>query len=449
MLDTALEGDAVRGRLKADGDLANQPVALEGQFARNADGGIQVPNLKGSWASANVDVANLAVTPNGATGHGHLTFAKLEDLAPLLGTPLAGALDLDIATEPDDAGKVKVALRGDKLRSGTTGVQSLQLDATVTDPLGVAAADANLKADGLSGVAICGALPSTVKGDMKAFDATVGVIGVATNANVTARIEPSPDEIKVALQKFDGRYQGIPVALASPTQARVIGRASRDRPDDAAAGRRYGAAERRGRSGRQQSHGRHHGPAAQPGSIASRQAPTSRAACRPRRRSTARLPIRSLQASYSAERRAGQAAGDGAAAGAGAAGHGIDGQPAGLGRCAPVGRRRHQPRHQGQGLARGTGAGRARRLDRYRAVLAGARPQRAQRARHGAARSHAQHQRPDDHRLGHGLAHRRHALAAGKRHAAHRRRRADLAAGRHAADPAPALPDRAQRRRST
>jgi len=223
MLDTALEGDAVRGRLKADGDLANQPVALEGQFARNADGGIQVPNLKGSWASANVDVANLAVTPQGATGHGHLTFAKLEDLAPLLGTALAGAIDLDIATEPDNAGKVKVALRGDKLRSGTTGVQSLQLDATVTDPMGVAAADASLKADGMSGVSDLRRATVTVKGDMKAFDATVGVTGAVTNANLTARIEPSPDEIKVALQKFDGRYQGIPVALAGPTQARVMG----------------------------------------------------------------------------------------------------------------------------------------------------------------------------------------------------------------------------------
>ena len=110
-------------------------------------------------------------------------------------------------------------MRGDKLRSGTTGVRSLQLDATVTDPMGVAAADATLKADGLSGVADLRRATVTVKGDMKAFDATVGVTGVATNANVAARIEPSPDEIKVALQKFDGRYQGIPIALASPTRA--------------------------------------------------------------------------------------------------------------------------------------------------------------------------------------------------------------------------------------
>jgi translocation and assembly module TamB len=222
-LDTALDGEAVRGRLKADGDLANQPLALEGQFARNADGGVQVPSLKGSWASAKVDVANLAVTPKGATGHGHLTFAKLEDLAPLVGTALAGALDLDIATEPEDAGKVKVALRGDKLRSGTTGVQSLKLDATVIDPLGTATADATLKADGLSGVADLRSATLTVKGDRTAFDATASVTGTATNANVTARIEPSAGEIKVALQKFDGRYQGIPVALASPTRATVVG----------------------------------------------------------------------------------------------------------------------------------------------------------------------------------------------------------------------------------
>ena len=33
VLDTALEGEAVRGRLKADGDLANQPLTLDGRFA--------------------------------------------------------------------------------------------------------------------------------------------------------------------------------------------------------------------------------------------------------------------------------------------------------------------------------------------------------------------------------------------------------------------------------
>lgn len=223
LLDTTLDGQAVRGRLKADGDLANQPVRLDGQFERNADGGILVPALQGGWASASVDVANLTVTPKGATGRGRLKMTRLEDLAPLLGAPLAGALDLDIATEPDPAGKVKIALRGDKLRSGTTGVGSLQLDATVTDPMGAAAADATIKAEGLSGVADIGRANATVKGDLKAFDVTLAVAGPITNASLAAKIEPTPEEIRVGLQRFDGRYKGIPLALNAPARLKVAG----------------------------------------------------------------------------------------------------------------------------------------------------------------------------------------------------------------------------------
>lgn len=222
-LDTTLEGEAVRGRLRADGDLANQPVKLDGNFARNADGGVLVPTLQGHWASAAVDVTDLAVTPKGATGRGHLKMTRLEDLAPLLGTALAGALDLDIATESNDAGKVRIALRGDKLRSGTTGVGSLQLDATVADPMGAAAADATIKADGLSGVADISRANATVKGNLKAIDVTLAVAGAITNASLAAKIEPTAEEIRVGLQRFDGRYKGIPLALGAPARLKVVG----------------------------------------------------------------------------------------------------------------------------------------------------------------------------------------------------------------------------------
>ena len=98
-LDASLEGEAAKGSVKAEGDLANQPLTLAGRFSRNADGGLQVPSLQGSWASATVDVKDLAVTPQGATGSGHFKMAHLADLAPLIGTDLAGALALDIATD--------------------------------------------------------------------------------------------------------------------------------------------------------------------------------------------------------------------------------------------------------------------------------------------------------------------------------------------------------------
>jgi translocation and assembly module TamB len=222
-LDASLEGEAARGSVKAEGDLVGQPLTLGGVFSRSADGGLHVPSLQGSWASATVDVKDLAVTPGGATGSGHLKMARLEDLAPIVGTPLAGILDLEIATQSDDpAGTVKIALRGDRLRTGAAGVGNLQLDASVADPFGTARADATLKAAGLSGVAGLGSVNATVKGDRAAFDLTLQAAGRATSANVAARVEPG-DVIRVALQRLDARYQGIPVVLNAPTEVTVAG----------------------------------------------------------------------------------------------------------------------------------------------------------------------------------------------------------------------------------
>jgi translocation and assembly module TamB len=222
-LAAAVDGDAVSGSVKAAGDLANQPLKLDGRFARKPDGSIVVPAMNGRWASAAIEAKDLAITPSGATGSAQLRMAKLEDLAPLVGTPLAGSIDLQVATEPDSQGKVKVTLRSNGLRSGATGVGDLQVDAAVTDPLGVAAVDATIKANRLSGVTEVSQVNGTVKGNRSAIDLTVRAIGARTNANVAATIEPKDDEIAVALQKFDARYQGIPVALAAPAHVRVAG----------------------------------------------------------------------------------------------------------------------------------------------------------------------------------------------------------------------------------
>lgn len=218
--DTAHDG--VKGTVKADGALAHQALILAGTFAQQGDGGVLVPSLQGSWASASVDVKDLAVTPKGATGSGHLKMAHLEDLKEFLGADLAGAIDLDVATSDDPSGKVTVALRGDKLRSGSTGIGTLQVDAAVTDPLGVGATDATLKAERLSGVPEVNQVSATVKGDRTGFDVGLKVAGAA-NAALQAKIEPTPGEIRIALQKLDARYQGIPIGLNAPARLKVVG----------------------------------------------------------------------------------------------------------------------------------------------------------------------------------------------------------------------------------
>ena len=222
VLDTALEGDAVSGSLKANGDLANQPVTLDGRFGRKADGSLIVPSLSGGWASAAIDIRDLAITPTGATGSGHIRMAHLEDLAPLLGADLAGGIDAQIATEPDATGKIKLALRGDGLRSAGAGVADLQIDAAVTDPLGVAAVDATIKANRLSGVAEISQVNATVKGDRAAIDLLLQAIGPRTG-EPRRKDQTDGRRDRIALQRFEGRYQGVPLVLVAPAHAKVAG----------------------------------------------------------------------------------------------------------------------------------------------------------------------------------------------------------------------------------
>jgi translocation and assembly module TamB len=210
------------GKIKADGTVAHQALALAGAFAQQADGGVRVPSLRGSWASAAVDVKDLAVTPKGATGSGRLAMTHLEDLRELLGVDLGGAATLDITTTDDPNGKVTLALHGDKLRSGATGIGVLQVDATVTDPLGMAATEATMKAERLSGVPQVSQATATVKGNRSAFDVGLKVTGL-TNASLEAKVEPTPNETRIALQKFQAQYQGIPIALNAPAHLKVVG----------------------------------------------------------------------------------------------------------------------------------------------------------------------------------------------------------------------------------
>ena len=97
-------------------------------------------------------------------------------------------------------------------------------------------------------------------------------------------------------------------------------------------------------------------------------------------------------------------------AGAGAAGHGLDGRPARFARCPAVGRRQHSIAIRAAAPSRKAGrrlsSGRDQRRDRSRAALAGARPQRAQRHRTVAPRPHPQY-RQHHHRLGHDRARQR------------------------------------------
>ena len=265
----------------------------------------------------------------------------------------------------------------------------------------------------------------------------------APTPTLAARIEPRRDEIRIALQRFDGRYQGIPVALAAPTRLRIVGAQVRIEPDDAAPGRRpaFGSAAwsipqtaisasispacrsalvdtfapGTGLDGTLQAKAQVTGPMANPRI----QATYTATGVRLKRPETALLPALGVQGTASM----------------------AASQPRSMRACRPA---RAPTSHQGQGRAGGTAArsrSPARSISRRsrRRSASG-----AQRHRHRAARSHVQHRRHEDHRHRARSRSPTRALASRERPAAERRRGRVVAAGRHAAIQR-LLPDRPQR----
>lgn len=221
---------AVRGALEANGDVASQALTLNGRFERNATGGIIVPSFQGRWASAILDIADLAVTQARTSGHAKLGMARLQDLSPLIGTELAGSLDAEVTADPaSPAGRLDVRVRGADIRSGGIVVGALDLAGTIDDPTGNATTDLTLTASRLVGASGVNGLTATAKGDRQGLDVTMQATG-STAANLAARLEMVADEILIALQRFDGRYDRIPLSLVAPTRVRIAGQRIRIDP---------------------------------------------------------------------------------------------------------------------------------------------------------------------------------------------------------------------------
>jgi translocation and assembly module TamB len=213
------------GSLTANGTVSGQPLSIAGRFDRDAAGGITVPSLEGHWASAVLNVTDLAITRDRTSGSARLKVARLQDVAAVLGTDLAGAIDAEVTTDPQlAAGRLKARLSGTGVRSGGIGIGTLQLDATIDEPTGAAATDAKLTASGISGAADIGRLSGTAKGDRQSgFDVTLQASGAATAATLAAKVELLGEEIRIALSRFEGRHLGIPVALNAPTRLSIAG----------------------------------------------------------------------------------------------------------------------------------------------------------------------------------------------------------------------------------
>ncbi|MGD9878632.1 MAG: translocation/assembly module TamB domain-containing protein [Reyranella sp.] len=219
---------AIQGTMTTNGDLVDQPLSLEGRFRYDADG-LAVPTFEGRWASAVLNVVDLAITRTRRSGRGQLQIARLQDAAPLAGTDLAGSIDLEMtaADIPADAqaaaGLVTVTLQGKGLRSGSTSIASLDLKGTVRDPLNAAVTEATLTASGMGGAADINRVTVTANGNRQGVNVALQAAGARTNADMRGKVEPDGNDILISLSRLEGRHSGIPVALNAPTRVRIAG----------------------------------------------------------------------------------------------------------------------------------------------------------------------------------------------------------------------------------
>ena len=135
------------GSLALKGDVQGRPVSLAGRFDRDAAGGIVVPSVEGHWASAALNVTDLAITPDRTSGSARLTVERLQDVSALLGMELAGSIDAEVTTDPQLAsGRLQARISGTGLQSGAIRIAKLQVDGTIDDPMGKVATDARITA---------------------------------------------------------------------------------------------------------------------------------------------------------------------------------------------------------------------------------------------------------------------------------------------------------------
>lgn len=228
VLDTSVSlapSGSVAGTLQAEGDVAGQPLSLDGRFGHDAAAGLSVPSLQGRWSTAVLDITNLVIAQTKTTGQARLSIARLRDIEALAALGLAGSLVAEVTADPNaPEGRLDVSVKGSDLSGQGLGAGTLELMGHLEDPAGRAGTDLVLNAARLRGAGGLSTLKATARGDRASgIDVTLQGSGPELAADLAAKVEFLAEEIRVALSRFTGRYRDIPLGLDAPTKVAVAG----------------------------------------------------------------------------------------------------------------------------------------------------------------------------------------------------------------------------------
>jgi translocation and assembly module TamB len=218
---------APAGSLDLQGAWAGQPVAIDMEGGRLANGDLNLSLGDSRWAG--VAASGSLRLPSGAAlpqGEVRLRAERLADLTPLLAlTPLpasdkvlAGRLSAHVRLA--ETGVARIEAEGDGLAlPGAIRVETLALRATVTEPLDIAKTEATLRLQGLAVRGIAGDLSLTALGNAAALDLTADTaLETPTGpARMTAGARLDGPRRRLTIQHLEARAHDEPLRLLAPT----------------------------------------------------------------------------------------------------------------------------------------------------------------------------------------------------------------------------------------
>ncbi len=207
--------------ITVEGDLLGDPIDLALQLSHLPDGTLQARIDRARWRDNHAE-GTLTLPANASLplGQLHLSAPRLSDLAPLLGTNLAGALSADIDL-PDPSQPAKLVMDATDLRIGDARLGKLHIAGGITDPAGKPSLD--LTGD-VTNLAMSGA---TATGRLRLAGPTTalalgldltgkGPAGRPLRLHADGTSDLGHPTIDIA--HLDGDLGGLPIRLLAPTR---------------------------------------------------------------------------------------------------------------------------------------------------------------------------------------------------------------------------------------
>jgi translocation and assembly module TamB len=212
------------GSIKAQGVLAGSPLELALAAIRAGDGGLKITIEHADWKSAHVQgTLALAAGARFPLGHLDLRMARLDDLRPLIGQPITGAIAASLATsETNGHQRADLRIQGGNIGlAGAAATGRAELATTIVDPLTHPVLDARVVAGAKLASGIGASVQIVLAGPEDAFrlkaDAEVRDPGSSNLRFATAGTVNAETRV-AALSTLQATWKGENLHLLGPAR---------------------------------------------------------------------------------------------------------------------------------------------------------------------------------------------------------------------------------------